>query len=178
MKPIAIFRHAPAKVRAILPAFSTAHSRPWTLIAIDAGARCRPADEGYAGLVFMGGPMSVNDDLPWIEPTLNLIRQAVAADIPVLGHCLGGQLIAKALGGSHRPQPGQGNRLGRSAVANRHAGGPRLVWRHHFFPGLPLAWRNLQSAARRGTHSVQRALPNQAFSSAETGIWPCSAMSK
>lgn len=61
--------------------------------------------EHYAGLVFMGGPMSVNDDLPWIAPTLNLIRQAVAADIPVLGHCLGGQLIAKALGGVIGPNP-------------------------------------------------------------------------
>ena len=49
--------------------------------------------------------MSVNDDLPWIEPTLHLIRQAVAADIPVLGHCLGGQLIAKALGGKVEPNP-------------------------------------------------------------------------
>lgn len=47
----------------------------------------------------MGGPMSVNDDLPWILPALDLIRQAVAAGVPVIGHCLGGQLLAKALGG-------------------------------------------------------------------------------
>ena len=44
--------------------------------------------------------MSVNDDLPWIEPALELIRAAVAANIPVIGHCLGGQLMAKALGGT------------------------------------------------------------------------------
>ncbi len=44
--------------------------------------------------------MSVNDDLPWISPALALIREAVRADLPVLGHCLGGQLMAKALGGS------------------------------------------------------------------------------
>ena len=43
--------------------------------------------------------MSVNDDLPWIPPVLDLIRQAAAKNIPVLGHCLGGQLMAKALGG-------------------------------------------------------------------------------
>jgi GMP synthase-like glutamine amidotransferase len=47
----------------------------------------------------MGGPMSVNDDLPWIPPILNLIRDAFAQDVPLLGHCLGGQLISKALGG-------------------------------------------------------------------------------
>ncbi len=50
-------------------------------------------------LVFMGGPMSVNDDLPWIAPVLRLIRAAVDAQVPVLGHCLGGQLMSKALGG-------------------------------------------------------------------------------
>ena len=49
--------------------------------------------------------MSVNDDLPWIASELSLIREAVRLDIPVLGHCLGGQLIAKALGGSVMKNP-------------------------------------------------------------------------
>lgn len=57
------------------------------------------------GLVFMGGPMSVNDDLPWIEPTLDLVRAAHARSVPVLGHCLGGQLVAKALGASVAANP-------------------------------------------------------------------------
>lgn len=43
--------------------------------------------------------MSVNDELPWIAPVLALIRDAVARDVPLLGHCLGGQLISKAMGG-------------------------------------------------------------------------------
>jgi GMP synthase-like glutamine amidotransferase len=43
--------------------------------------------------------MSVNDDLPWIPKVLALIRDAYAKDIPLLGHCLGGQLMSKALGG-------------------------------------------------------------------------------
>jgi len=46
----------------------------------------------------MGGPMSVNDDLPWIPEVEALIGDAVAKDVPLLGHCLGGQLISKALG--------------------------------------------------------------------------------
>jgi len=49
--------------------------------------------------------MSVNDDLPWIPPLLELIREAVRKDVPVLGHCLGGQLISKAFGGSVGPNP-------------------------------------------------------------------------
>jgi GMP synthase-like glutamine amidotransferase len=47
----------------------------------------------------MGGPMSVNDSLSWIAPALELARDAVRKDVPLLGHCLGGQLMSKALGG-------------------------------------------------------------------------------
>lgn len=57
------------------------------------------------GAIFMGGPMSVNDELPWIAAALELARDAVRKDVPLLGHCLGGQLISKALGGSVRANP-------------------------------------------------------------------------
>ena len=59
----------------------------------------------FSGLAFMGGPMSVNDDLPWVVPALELVRDAVRKDVPVLGHCLGGQLMAKAFGGTVRASP-------------------------------------------------------------------------
>jgi GMP synthase-like glutamine amidotransferase len=57
-----------------------------------------PSAENVDGLIFMGGPMSVNDDLPYIRKELRLIEEAVAQGKPVLGVCLGSQLIAKALG--------------------------------------------------------------------------------
>jgi len=99
MKPVAIFRHAATEGPGYFADFLRKQSIPWQLICIDSGEPV-PQDAGaYSGLVFMGGPMSVNDDLPWIAQVLALIRQAAAQDIPVLGHCLGGQLIAKALGG-------------------------------------------------------------------------------
>jgi len=53
----------------------------------------------FSGLAFMGGPMSVNDELPWIRPMLELAREAVRKDLPMIGHCLGGQLMSRALGG-------------------------------------------------------------------------------
>lgn len=100
MKPIAIFRHAPSEGPGYFATFLDKNGTPWRLFKIDAGDAVPNDPHQFSGLAFMGGPMSVNDDLPWIPHSLELIRQAVAADIPVLGHCLGGQLMAKALGGT------------------------------------------------------------------------------
>ncbi len=100
MKPIAIFRHSTSEGPGYFATFVDRHRLPWTLVNVDEGASVPPDPGEFAGLCFMGGPMSVNDDLPWILETLQLIRRAVAADVPVIGHCLGGQLISKALGGS------------------------------------------------------------------------------
>jgi GMP synthase-like glutamine amidotransferase len=98
MKPVAVFRHALTEGPGYFATFLQNKNIPLELIKIDEGAPVPANPSAYAGLVFMGGPMSVNDDLPWIPPVLNLIRAAVQQDVPVLGHCLGGQLIAKALG--------------------------------------------------------------------------------
>ena len=53
----------------------------------------------------MGGPMSVNDDLPYSGSGDALIETAVGRGQPVFGVCLGAQLIAKALGARVRPNP-------------------------------------------------------------------------
>lgn len=98
MKPVAIFRHAASEGPGYFATFLDRHDISWRLYKIDAGDAVPEDPHQFSGLVFMGGPMSVNDDLPWLPHALELIRQAVRAGIPVLGHCLGGQLMAKALG--------------------------------------------------------------------------------
>jgi GMP synthase-like glutamine amidotransferase len=100
VKAVAIFRHSPTEGPGYFTTFLDRAGVPWRLIEVDAGDPVPASVDQYGGLVFMGGPMSVNDPLPWIPPVLDLIRQAVARDVPVLGHCLGGQLISKALGGT------------------------------------------------------------------------------
>jgi GMP synthase-like glutamine amidotransferase len=99
MKPVAIFRHIRHEGPGFLGEFLDARKIPWHLIAVNQGEAIPTTLDQFSGLVFMGGPMSVNDDLPWIPQSLELIRKAVVANVPVLGHCLGGQLMAKALGG-------------------------------------------------------------------------------
>jgi GMP synthase-like glutamine amidotransferase len=107
MKPVVIFRHAPSEGPGYFASTLERKAIPWTLVALDEG---RPVPRGarpYSGLVLMGGPMSANDDLPWIAPVLALIADAVRQDVPVLGHCLGGQLMARAFGGTVRVAPGK-----------------------------------------------------------------------
>ena len=51
------------------------------------------------GLILLGGPMSANDDLLFLHHQLRAIEIALKQEIPVLGICLGAQLLAKAAGG-------------------------------------------------------------------------------
>jgi GMP synthase-like glutamine amidotransferase len=99
MKPVCIFRHARTEGAGYLGTFLEQNAIPWCEVRIDLNEPLPASASAFSGLVFMGGPMSVNDDLPWIGHALGLIQEAVALDIPVLGHCLGGQLMSKALGG-------------------------------------------------------------------------------
>jgi len=96
---VLISRHAAGEGPGYFAEFLERHSIPYRVIKIDKNEALPASIAEFSGLVFMGGPMSVNDDLPWIPRALDLIREAVAGDKPVLGHCLGGQLISKALGG-------------------------------------------------------------------------------
>ena len=58
-----------------------------------------PDDSGsHSGLIVMGGPQSANDPLPGLAAEIEVISRFVVARRPVLGICLGAQLIAKALG--------------------------------------------------------------------------------
>lgn len=57
-----------------------------------------PDTSGAAALIFLGGPMSVNDDLPYLRREMDLIAEAAGRNQPVLGVCLGAQLIARASG--------------------------------------------------------------------------------
>jgi GMP synthase (glutamine-hydrolysing) len=58
----------------------------------------------FAGLIVMGGPMGAYDEAahPWLGPEKRLIREAVDADLPVWGVCLGAQLLAASLGAEVR----------------------------------------------------------------------------
>jgi hypothetical protein len=82
-KEILIFRHFPTEGPGYLSRFLDRRSIPHRTIKIDAGEPVPESIADIRGIVLMGGPMSVNDRLPWIPPLLQLIRSAVAAEIPL-----------------------------------------------------------------------------------------------
>src|SRR6478736_5367302 len=98
MRPIAVFRFSPTEGPAHFAEWLDRESLPWELIAVDQRASVPEDARRYSGIGMMGGPMSVYEALDWIEPVSRLLRDAVARAVPVLGHCLGGQLLAQALG--------------------------------------------------------------------------------
>ena len=156
MHPVLIFRHSPTEGPGYFTTFLDRHGIPWQLVRIDAGDAVPDKLNGVSGVCLMGGPMSVNDELPWIPPLLALIRQAVAADIPVIGHCLGGQLMAKALGGTVGPNPvkeiGWGDvritddNAARPWVGDTTQSLPAFHWHGETFTLPPGATRILESA--------------------------------
>jgi GMP synthase-like glutamine amidotransferase len=93
-----------------------------------------PADPGgHDALIVMGGPQQAYDDgsAPWLRATKELLRAAVEQGVPTLGICLGGQLLAEALGG--RVEKGaDGIEAGARLVAKRDA-----AWDDELFGDVP-----------------------------------------
>jgi GMP synthase-like glutamine amidotransferase len=86
-------------------------------LQLDVVAEAQSLD-GYGGLVVLGGPQSANDAS--LEPVRQLLRDAVTREVPTLGVCLGGQLLAAANGGRVQPSP-EGPEIGAALVAKRQA---------------------------------------------------------
>lgn len=105
MKPVAVFQFARGDGPGRFGEYLDRRGIAWQIFALDQGAAV-PADAThFSGLGFMGGPMSANDALRWHVPVLTLMREAVAQRVPVIGHCLGGQLLSRALGGAVTRNP-------------------------------------------------------------------------
>jgi len=100
MKPIRIFRHINCSTPGYLCAFLESADVPFEIACIGEGTQVPDSLDDVSGLVFMGGPGDVNSPVAWMRQEETLIRQAAEYGTPVMGVCLGAQMISKAMGGT------------------------------------------------------------------------------
>ena len=102
MRPVLILQHQVPENAAYLKTWLEDHDIDYVVFNAGAGEEFPKSIEPYAAMAVMGGGMSANDDLPSNHQAIELIRQAFDQDVPVIGHCLGGQLMSRALGATVR----------------------------------------------------------------------------
>ena len=113
--------------------------------------------EGFDALIPLGGHMSAWDDevAPWLVPERELIRDATERDIPMLGICLGAQLIALATGG--KVERGAQSEIGVYPVFNAETSEvdpvftfesptPAALWHEDFITQLPPGAKTIASS--------------------------------
>jgi GMP synthase (glutamine-hydrolysing) len=100
MSGITVLRHVPHETLGILQDVFLDAGLDWRYVDLFDAVPERLGLGDAAGLVVLGGPMNVDDvdAYPWLADEVRWIRQAVDAELPVLGICLGAQLLAKSLG--------------------------------------------------------------------------------
>lgn len=107
MRPVLILQHQTPERPAYLVTWLDKNGIPHETRNAGAGEEFPASIEPYTALAIMGGGMSANDPLLSNRQAEILVLQAIMMDRPVIGHCLGGQLMSRALAGSitASPQP-------------------------------------------------------------------------
>lgn len=105
MSDILIFTHVDYCPPAHLGTFLSARGEAWREVRCDLGQLAEVDLDQPKAVAVMGGGMSVNDPLPWLDEEIAALRHLIKRDIPLIGHCLGGQLLARALGAEVRRLP-------------------------------------------------------------------------
>ena len=161
-------QHVPHEGPAAIGGVLEARGVPLSVVRLDRGEALPGAGE-VDGLVVMGGPMGAGDDAehPYLAPERDLIEACVAREVPLIGVCLGAQLLAAALGA--RVYRGERGEVGGGTVALAEAAGtdpvlgpapdplPVVHWHHDTFdlPGGAV----LLASSERYRHQAFRVGP-------------------
>lgn len=161
---VVVLRHVACETLGIIGEALAARGIETHEVRTFAGEAVPVGIDGFAGLVVMGGPMGVyeTDQFPHLRDELRLIRSAIDAGKPVLGICLGSQLIAAALGA--RVYPGPHKEIGWYDVTLTEAAASDAV-----FGPLP------QTFTAFVWHGDVFDLPDGATSLASTALTACQA---
>jgi GMP synthase (glutamine-hydrolysing) len=103
-REVVVIQHVDVEGPGRLARALDARGLPWRTVRSDLGQPLPGDLTRLAGLVILGGPMGVRDAarLPFLSAELRLLERTVSSGVPVLGVCLGSQLLAAALGAGVR----------------------------------------------------------------------------
>ena len=98
---IVVFEHHPLESTLRLGEVLRDQGHKLRVIKLYEGGEVPGDFDDVDGLIVMGGPMNVDetDKYDWMQPEIDYIKAAHEKELPVIGVCLGAQLIAVALGG-------------------------------------------------------------------------------
>lgn len=105
MQPIAIIQHVADDGPSYFATYLDRVGVPYRVYEMFAGAALPASVTEFSGLCLLGGPMSASDDIAYFPDLMALIRHTMLEDVSIIGHCLGGQLMAKALGATIQASP-------------------------------------------------------------------------
>jgi len=107
MPRLLVFQHVATEPLGTLDPFLRAAGFRIRYINFERTPDAEPDPRRYDGLVVLGGPMNVDQAgaYPHLQTEIELMRESLARDLPVLGICLGAQLLAAALDADVRPAP-------------------------------------------------------------------------
>lgn len=139
MKPVLVLQHLNGDGPAYLGTWLQRAGVPFEVRNTEAGDAFPDHLRDHGALAILGGEMSANDPLPSLRQAERLVREGLATNTPVIGHCLGGQLIARALGvpitASPAPEVGWQPLVVADTPQAQHWFGPagvRQVFQWHF----------------------------------------------
>ncbi|GBE14126.1 MAG TPA: type 1 glutamine amidotransferase [Proteobacteria bacterium] len=112
---VVIFQHVPFEGPGLIAEMLDGRGIPYMVLEPYKGDPTPLSPAGFTGVISMGGPMSSNDDLDFLAKEKAFLAEAAARRMPVLGVCLGAQLLAAALGAG--VNPGQEKEVGWGNVA-------------------------------------------------------------
>ena len=98
MKPVAILQHEASQGPGILLHHLQQQGIEHVLIDPCVQGSAPICARDYSGIIVLGSNHCANEQLRWIEDERCLLKNALACDVPVLGHCFGAQMLARAMG--------------------------------------------------------------------------------
>ena len=165
--PWAVIQHVAHEGPGSIGAILGDHGIDVVVVRPDLGEQLPSAGQ-LSGLVVMGGPMGIHDELTWLAPERDLLGDAVDRGLPVLGVCLGAQQLAAALGADVTTGPREEVGAGEVELTADGRRDPVLGPEYNGLSGTTIPcvhWhRDTFSLPRGAVHlAATRQFPNQAF---------------